>query len=194
MNNYDKYKAFKPYLGLFVALIFWSASFIFFIVGMSFDTELVVFGKNIITAVSVALALAITIIQVAGNGDKDIEGLDLVVWLASYALGIGTNVYGLSVVLNMNNPNLEWLVAISLGIIIEVSPERQLVKFLKGAKPPVQKSTRKKSNPHNTPHLGNQNHRFTATPSSLKNRPNAPVRGGHGDREPIPAWMKTEEK
>jgi len=211
-NYYDYYKSFKPWLGLIVALIFWSASFIFFIVGMSFDTQLILFGKNIILYVAIALALANTIIQIAGNGSDDMEGIDLVTWLASYALGIGTNVYGLLVVLNMKSSTLEWVVATALGVMIEVSPERQLVKFLKGLKRPSQVQKKKPSRPHNNPYRPNpapQQPRPSIAPSTLQKRPKVQVPNAHGNRrnepvyhpvgmsaksqEEMPPWMREEE-
>lgn len=168
MNYYSEWKKFKPMLGLLVALIFWSASVIFFIIGMSFDTELIFFGVNIITYVAIALAAANTIIQVGGNDDESMDTLERVIWLSSYALGIGTNIYGLLIVFNMKNQLLEAIVAVALGIIIEVSPEKQLVKFLKS----IRKANGEKDVRNEFPKNGNgQKYTPKYKPANLRQEP-----------------------
>ncbi len=132
MSNqyYTWWKNNKSMLSLVPAIIFWVSSMLFFIVGMSFENPMIVFGRDVSIAIAIALSLSNTIIQVIGN-DEELDGVMKAVWLSSYALGIGTNVYGLMIILNMSNQVLEAIVSISLGVMIEVSPERLVVQFLK---------------------------------------------------------------
>lgn len=141
----NEYKLIKNWSRLVVSLIYWAASMIFFVVGFSFSNPIVIFGTDISVPLAVALSLANTVIQVSGNGDDDKDWIDNVIWIASYALGISTNYIGLTMLLNMGDPKLEMIVSASLGTMIEILPERMLVKFLKEYKP------FKKSNPVKTP-------------------------------------------
>lgn len=132
--SYNKYKEIKNWARVAVSLIYWAASMIFFVVGFSFSNPIVIFGKDVSVPLAVALSIANTIIQISGNGDEDKDLIDNVIWFASYILGISTNYIGLTMLLNMNDPNLERVIAGSLGTMIEVLPERMLVKFLKEVK------------------------------------------------------------
>jgi len=132
--NYNKYKEIKNWARVAVSLIYWAASMIFFVVGFSFSNPIVIFGKDVSVPLAVALSIANTIIQISGNGDEDKDLIDNVIWFASYVLGVSTNYIGLTMLLNMNDPNLERVIAGSLGTMIEVLPERMLVKFLKEVK------------------------------------------------------------
>lgn len=114
-------------MAIIPALIMWAVSMIFFVIGLSVgDTS------GWIGYIAAALAVANTIIQIIGNdGDTDSLGPILtIVWIMSYALGIGSNVTALAyVIINIQNPWLEWLVCISLGTIIEIAPEKLFVLF-----------------------------------------------------------------
>lgn len=145
MDNkyYVWWKENKIKFSLLPAVVFWLASMIFFVAGMKFANPIVVLGLDFSLFLAVSLALANTFIQVIGNEQSADElGLPLYLgWLASYVLGIGTNVYGLLSVLSMNNVYLEWIVALSLGTMIEVLPEKFLVQFLKGFRPSIKTQT-----------------------------------------------------
>ena len=83
--------------------------------------------------IAIALTVSNTIIQIIGN-EQEAEGMGVALWfgwIASYILGIGTNIVGLISILDIANTNLEWGIAFGLGTIIEVLPERLLVLFLK---------------------------------------------------------------
>lgn len=131
MSYYQQYKERKSYMRLVAAVVYWVASMIFFIIGFSFSNPIVIFGKDISVPLAVALSLVNTIIQVSGNDDDKMDFIDKVVWVASYVLGIVTNYIGLLAFLNMADGNLEKLIAASLGTMIEILPERMLIKFLK---------------------------------------------------------------
>ena len=132
MNYYNTWKSTKPLLALAPVIIFWVTSVIFFIVGLSFKNPIVLFGTDLTSYIAISLSLANTAIQIIGNDTEDLDLQLKVIWLASYVLGIGTNIYGLLQVLSIQNPFIEWSVAISLGSIIEISPEKLFVQFLRG--------------------------------------------------------------
>lgn len=135
MSNkyYDWWKKNKPFLSLVPALIFWVVSILFFMVGLRFENPVVVFGRDMGTTIAIALSLSNTIIQIIGN-DQEQEDMGVALWLGwmgSYLLGVGTNVVGLLTILSIENSILEWGIALGLGTMIEVLPERLLVQFLK---------------------------------------------------------------
>lgn len=140
MNYYSEWKKIKKLLSLVPMIVFWLASMVFFVVGMSFDNPMIIFRRDVSMAIAVGLALSITAIQVIGNDNDDMDSTTRVIWIASYVLGIGTNIYGLSIVLSISNPLLEWVVCTSLGVMIEVSPEKFFVQFLRGLKSVEKKS------------------------------------------------------
>jgi len=110
---------------------------LFFMVGLSFKNPIVVFGIDFSLWIAVALSISNTIIQIIGN-DQEQEGLGMALWvgwIGSYCLGIGTNVVGLLAVLSIENVYLEWIIAIGLGTMIEVLPEKLVVVFLKSYRP-----------------------------------------------------------
>lgn len=163
-NNryYDWWKDNKPLLSLIPALVFWVVSMIFFVVGLSFKNPIVMFGKDLSLAIAVSLSISNTIIQIIGN-EQEQEGLGLALWVGwvgSYALGIGTNVVGLLSILSIENVILEWVIAVGLGTMIEVLPERLLVQFLKTFK---EKSWKSKSTNTNQSNNRNQ-YRRPVTP------------------------------
>lgn len=135
MSNkyYDWWKSNKPLMALVPAIVFWLVSMIFFVVGLKFNNPILIFGTDISMAIAIALTVSNTLIQIIGN-EQEAEGMGTALWIgwiASYILGIGTNIVGLLSILDIANSNLEWGIAFGLGTIIEVLPERLLVLFLK---------------------------------------------------------------
>jgi hypothetical protein len=128
---YKFWKDNKAFGSLFPALFFWLASVIFFLIGMTTDNQMNLWGINWAMPISIGLALSNTVIQIIGNDADDLDPVTYMIWIASYALGIGTNVVGLMKMLSFSNIYLEWIICVSLGVIIEVSPEKLLVRFLK---------------------------------------------------------------
>jgi hypothetical protein len=107
---------------------------IFFIVGLQFKNPVIIAGKDVSMAIAVSLSISNTIIQIIGN-DQEQDSMGFAMWLGwigSYALGIGTNTVGLVSILGIENVYIEWTIALGLGTVIEVMPERLLVEFLKG--------------------------------------------------------------
>lgn len=139
-NNTNRYyrwwKENKLFLALFPAVVFLLVSMIFFIIGLKFENPVVIFGIDVARYIAIALSLANTVIQIIGNEqDPDDIGMSLwIMWIGSYILGIGTNVTAILSLLSINNVFLEWMIAFGLGTIIEVSPEKLFVMFLKGFK------------------------------------------------------------
>lgn len=123
----------KPLMALIPAVVFWLVSMIFFVVGLKFSNPIFILGWDASMAISISLTISNTIIQIIGN-EQEAEGMGVALWfgwIASYVLGIGTNIVGLLSILAIENTNLEWGIAFGLGTIIEVLPERLLVLFLK---------------------------------------------------------------
>lgn len=123
----------KLKLALLPALIFWVVSGICFVFGLSFENPIGVSlaGLDLMIWVAIGLSIANTVIQIIGNDQDDISTVLFVGWMASYALGIGSNVNTLLSVLHVDSVFLEWTICIALGAMIEVLPEKLLVIFLK---------------------------------------------------------------
>lgn len=128
---------YKEWIGLSAAPIFWVASIICFVLGLAFkqDTGVFIVGIpfNLTMVFSIGLGLANTAIQIVGNDtDREDMGMSLwLMWIASYMLGIGSNVNFLYSKIGLSSPILQFLVCWGLGVMIEVAPERLLVKFLR---------------------------------------------------------------
>jgi hypothetical protein len=128
---------YKDWVGLSAAPVFWIASLVCFVLGLSFrsGTGYLIPGTQLdwIILFSVGLGFANTAIQIVGNDtDREELGMALVLmWGASYMLGIGSNINFLYGVIGLSNGILQFLVCWGLGIMIEVAPERLLVKFLR---------------------------------------------------------------
>lgn len=129
--------SYKDWIGLSAAPIFWLASLICFVLGLSFKTGTGIYfpgtSYDITILFSLALGFANTAIQIVGN-DTDKEDLGialLLMWGASYMLGIGSNVNFLNSIIGLSNGFLQFLVCWGLGIMIEVAPERLLVRWLR---------------------------------------------------------------
>jgi hypothetical protein len=125
----------KMVLSPVAALIMWTVSVLCFVFGLSFKNPVgyVLGGMDVSMWVAFSLSLANTIIQLIGNGKKmsEMDEVFKAGWIASYALGIASNVNALLNILGMGNVFLEWVVALSLGTMIEVMPEKLIVMWLK---------------------------------------------------------------
>ena len=132
MNWWNKNKL---KLSLVPALIFWVVSMLCFVFGLSFKNPIgySIWGWDVSMWIAVALSIGNTVIQIIGNDqEREKMGMAMYVgWISSYALGIGSNVNTLLGILQIDNVLLEWTIAVSLGSMIEVLPERLLVTFLK---------------------------------------------------------------
>lgn len=196
MSNkyYDWWKSNKPFMSLIPAVIFWAVSMIFFMVGLKFDNPIFVFGKDMSLAIAVSLSMSNTIIQIIGNEqESDNMGAALWMgWMASYLLGIGTNIVGLRTVLSVENTVLEWSIAIGLGTMIEVLPERLLVQFLKtfeGKKMPSFGNPGKgKYKPQHKP-----NHKPQGMPQHIPQRRPAQAQETRFAPKPVPNFTTEEE-
>lgn len=150
--------SYKDYIGVSAAPVFWVASLVCFVLGLSFKsgTGIYIPGTtlDIMIVFSIALGFANTAIQIVGN-DTDREDLGMalfLMWGASYMLGIGSNVNFLYSVIGLNHPLLQFLVCWGLGIMIEVAPERLLVKFLRAIGILDSKNQSPKQGNHNNHH------------------------------------------
>jgi len=114
------------------ALIFWAVSLIFFVMGLSMQDQ-----TGYLRNIAIGLAVANTIIQFIGwDSEPDELGSMLyVAWIASYILGVGTNMVSLLNILQINNSFLEYVVAGSLSVIIEMTPERLFVLAWRSVSP-----------------------------------------------------------
>ena len=129
--------SYKDWIGLSATPVFWLASLICFALGLAFKTSSGVFVPgttiDITFLFSIGLGFANTAIQIVGN-DTEKEDLGialLLMWGASYMLGIGSNVNFLYSIIGLSNWLLQALVCWGLGIMIEVAPERLLVRWLR---------------------------------------------------------------
>ena len=127
---------YKDWVGLSAAPVFWVASLICFVLGLAFKGDGVFlpgipFDLSILF--SLGLGFANTAVQIVGNDtDRGDLGMALLLmWVASYMLGIGSNVNFLYQKIGLDSQILQFLVCWGLGVMIEVAPERLLVKFLR---------------------------------------------------------------
>lgn len=112
-------------LAVIPAIIFWGCSAVFFVMGLSMDDH-----TGLLFYIACALALANTIVQLIGwdSHPDELGPLLYYTWIASYVLGIGTNMVSLLKILEgMDVAFLRWMVAGALSYIIEVSPERLFI-------------------------------------------------------------------
>lgn len=190
MDNkyYRWWKENKPKFALIPAIVFWVTSMIFFVAGLKFENPLILFGNNMTMAIAVALSVSNTVIQIIGN-EQEAEGMGLVLyvgWLASYALGISTNVNGLLTVFNVSNVYLEWTIALSLGSMIEVLPEKFLVQFLQNFHPTPKQQNRPSPQNHQVGKPVYRPNQYPAT-SAMHKIPRNPDRQRE---EETPPWLK----
>jgi len=157
--------SYKEWLGIPAAFIFWIASIFCFVLGLAFksSTGFVIPGVGDVALLfSFGLGIANTIVQIIGN-DYSKEELGMVLflgWIGSYMLGIGSNVNYLYSIIDISNIFLKFMVCFGLGTMIEVVPERLVVRFLRKARLMSSKPT-----PQPTP--------STANAGSSNNRPPA---------------------
>lgn len=106
------------------ALIFWTVSLIFFVMGFSFNDQ-----SGLLLYVGLGLAIANTIFQWIGwdTAPTELSPILYYGWMGSYVLGVGTNMVSLIDILQIPNPILEWTISFALGFMIEVTPERLFV-------------------------------------------------------------------
>lgn len=138
----------KMKIAPFAALIMWAISVLCFVFGLSFNSPLIAFGKDIGVYLAFALSVANTIIQLIGNGqkfEKD-DWVFQVIWIASYALGISSNTNTLMQTIGIDNRFLEWVIALSLGSMIEIAPEKLIILWLRSESKNVQQQPKKKIN------------------------------------------------
>lgn len=125
----------KMWLAPVAAGIMWAVSVLCFVFGLSFKNPMGVMVANTDVSIFIAFALSIanTIIQLIGNGQdfEKMDGVFRVGWYSSYVLGIASNVNALLGILGISNVFLEWAVALSLGSMIEIMPEKLIVVWLK---------------------------------------------------------------
>lgn len=163
----------KNYLSLIPAIVFLAVSMVFFIVGLRFENPVMLFGYDMSTLIAVSLSVSNTIIQIIGN-EREKEGMGLALhagWLGSYLLGIGTNIYGILQIITMQNSYLELIVAVSLGSMIEVLPEKLFVQFLEGfSSHRKSKESNKGNNNQQHNNQGNQNKHIPYIPNQQQNQ------------------------
>lgn len=118
----------------FVALFMWLISNVCFVFGLSFKNPVLVWGFDATLYIAFGLSISNTAIQLLGNGmklDRGTDGVFFWIWLASYALGISSNTNTLLQILGIDSKVLEWTIAIALGAMIEIAPEKMIVMWLK---------------------------------------------------------------
>lgn len=182
--------SYKEWIGLPAAGVFWVASLICFVFGLAFKSGEGIYlpgiPLNLEMLFSIGLGLANTSIQIVGNDtDKEDLGLALwIMWIGSYLLGVGSNVNYLYQKIGLDSWVLQAMVCWGLGVMIEVAPERLLVKFLRAInvlgqdKRPAQAQTKI---------IGNQPTQTHSNPSYSNNMPN---NMGGGTREQRHAQLR----
>lgn len=174
----------KMVLAPVAAGIMWVVSALCFVFGLSFKNPMgvMVGSYDISILIAFALSVANTIIQLIGNGQdiSKMDGVFKIGWYSSYVLGIASNVNALIGILGINNPFLEWAVALSLGSMIEIMPEKLIVVWLKAIP--------NKAQPINNPpkkHINNNPYRPSVPPK--QNNPifkSLPI--AHSEAKPYP--------
>jgi hypothetical protein len=123
MISEKTYAIWKPRIGILASITMLVVSIFFSQYGFSFsDTT----GWGI--WIGLALSLSITIIQLSGGIEENgKDWLMWIVWLGSYAYGIISNVKGISdFMAGSDSLYFRWMVAVSVGTMIEIAPERLL--------------------------------------------------------------------
>ena len=203
MNRIGWEKAnYKDWVGVSAAPVFWVASLVCFVLGLSFKsgTGILIPGTNLdlIILFSIGLGFANTAIQIVGNDtDKDDLGLALwMMWIASYMLGIGSNVNFLYSVIGLNNLLLQFLVCWGLGVMIEVAPERLLVKFLRSVG--ILKSTQSAPKVAPAPYQGQQSYQKPQyqgnqeTGQRIQEEMNSRLQQGRDHKSNFPQQLKNQ--
>lgn len=177
--NLKSWNTYKMYAAPFVALVLWGISVICFVFGLNFKNPLIVMGTDISLPFSFALAMCMTVIQVVGNGrDNKDDGIFKWIWWASYVLGISSNTNTLLGILGLNNTLLEWGVAVPLGAIIEIAPEKLIVMWIEALPTkPQQQQQKQVQNPYKPqyPPNGSVQHKSNYKPQHKPNHNQQPV-------------------
>lgn len=141
----------KMWLAPIAALIMWAVSVLCFVFGLSFKNPMGVLVGNTDISILIAFALSVanTIIQLIGNGQdfEKMDGVFRIGWYSSYVLGIASNVNALIGILGINNAVLEWAVALSLGSMIEIMPEKLIVVWLRTMPEKKKEQSQQNNNP-----------------------------------------------
>lgn len=110
------------------AIIFWCISVVFNVYGFSFSNE-----NSWAWIVGLAMSIGITIIQLVGNSVKKMDNTFTYIWWLSYLYGIGANVYGIINFMGVDvSVYYKWIIAVPMGVMIEVVPERLLLLSIDG--------------------------------------------------------------
>jgi hypothetical protein len=124
----EKWEEIKLKLAVAGALIFGGLSILFSMLGLSFSTA----EASWAWLVGLFMAMGITIIQLVGNTAGKKDTIFVVIWMASYAYGITANVIGITGLMSEINPIFMYLIAVPMGILIEIVPEKLLIISLGG--------------------------------------------------------------
>ena len=124
----EKWEEIKLKLAVAGALIFGGLSILFSMLGLSFSTA----DASWAWLVGLFMAMGITIIQLVGNTAGKKDTIFVVIWMASYAYGITANVIGITGLMSEINPVFMYLIAVPMGILIEIVPEKLLIISLGG--------------------------------------------------------------
>jgi hypothetical protein len=109
------------------AIIFGCLSILFSMLGLSLSTEV-----TWAWLVGLLMAMGITIIQLVGNSAGKKDSIFTVIWIASYVYGITANVLGIIGLMGGISPVFMYMIAVPMGILIEVVPEKLLIISLGG--------------------------------------------------------------
>lgn len=120
----------KPIVMILAAMATWVVSMIFFVVGFSFGSQMYFGNYDVAFPLAITTGLILTAIELAWNEEKE-DILDWAIWLFAYGLGIASNYYGLTLILGMADPNVEKIIAGLLGALIEIAPERMLIRGMR---------------------------------------------------------------
>ena len=109
------------------AIIFGVLSILFSMLGLSMSTEV-----TWAWLVGLLMAMGITIIQLVGNSAGKKDSIFTTIWIASYIYGITANVMGITGLMSGISPVFMYMIAVPMGILIEVVPEKLLIISLGG--------------------------------------------------------------
>lgn len=109
------------------AIIFGCLSILFSMLGLSLTTEI-----TWAWLVGLFMAMGITIIQLVGNSAGKKDSIFTVIWIASYVYGITANVIGITGLMSGISPVFMYMIAVPMGVLIEVVPEKLLIISLGG--------------------------------------------------------------
>jgi hypothetical protein len=109
------------------AIIFGGLSILFSMLGLSMSTEV-----PWAWLVGLLMAMGITIIQLVGNSEGKKDSIFTVIWIASYIYGITANVMGITGLMSGVSPVFMYMIAVPMGILIEIVPEKLLIISLGG--------------------------------------------------------------